>query len=235
MHTAALLLVGPNTLTRVGLERLLSDSPFTVVNVISDAALVRGEFDARAVPVPDIVLLECRDDVSGVLAALDRLRALYPDAPVVVLSNMVRLSILSACFAGGATGFLTTDISRAALLGSLQLAALGERVFPTELAGLLADGLVERRQLRPPEMNTGGLSDREIETVQCLLRGESNKLIAIRLRISEATIKVHMKSVMRKINVSNRTQAAIWAHSHGFLPWRDAVLAEGGDGRIGLR
>jgi two-component system nitrate/nitrite response regulator NarL len=70
--------------------------------------------------------------------------------------------------------------------------------------------------------------------VQCLLRGESNKLIAKRFSITEATIKVHIKSVLRKIKASNRTQAAIWAHSHGYLPALDSALLIDGKGRFDL-
>ena len=106
----------------------------------------------------------------------------------------------------------------------MQLAELGETVFPTYLAGILIDEDLERKALRLPADNDCGLSDREIETLQSLLHGESNKLIARRLRITEATIKVHMKSVMRTIKVSNRTQAAIWAYTHGYVSARDATM-----------
>jgi two-component system nitrate/nitrite response regulator NarL len=70
----------------------------------------------------------------------------------------------------------------------------------------------------PPRRKLEGhkLSEREIEILQCLVEGNSNKVIANRLRITEATVKVHLKSILRKIDVSNRTQAAIWALNQGF-------------------
>ena len=144
------------------------------------------------------------------------------------------MTTLAACLSAGAAGYLTTDISRDALLRSLQLAALGEKVFPTDLAGLLVNGSRGPRRPLVRSEKVCGLSDREIETLQCLIRGISNKVIAKRLNITEATIKVHIKSVMRKIKASNRTQAAIWAVRQGFLPAHDVGPLGEGDGRFGL-
>jgi two-component system nitrate/nitrite response regulator NarL len=218
MHTATLLLVGSNKLSRACLKRLFTESPFTVIGEVSDIAMAEpGSF-----PDPDIVLVDIAGDSRTFLNALKRLGEMYPDTPVVVLNDKVCMATLAACLAAGVSGFLNKDISPDALLRSLQLVVLGETVFPTSLATLLVNNVRERKPQRAPAANPCGLSDREFETVQCLLRGESNKLIARRLSITEATIKVHMKSVMRKIKAGNRTQAAIWAHSHGCLPTHDA-------------
>lgn len=232
MRTSTVLLVGPNRLSRAGFKSLFKDSPFTVIGEASDPArLVKID---PAAPDPDIALLECPGGGTAVLDALQHLATVHPDTPVVVLDDEVCIATLAACLAAGAGGFLTKDISPAALLRSLQLVVLGETVFPTDLAALLASGMQERRPRRAPLDNDCGLSDREVETVQCLLRGESNKLIAKRFSITEATIKVHIKSVLRKIKASNRTQAAIWAHSHGYLPALDSGLLIDGKGRFDL-
>jgi two-component system nitrate/nitrite response regulator NarL len=234
MHTATLLLVGRNTLSRNGLRSLFADSPFTVAGEVSDTALIKPTFDPGAMPEPDIALAEVPGEPAAVIETLERLEAIYPDLPVVVLCDKVSMTMLCACLAAGASGVLTTSISRDALLRSLQLAALGETVFPTYLAGLLVADSQGRPPARPAPSDACGLSEREIETMQCLIRGESNKLIAMRLRITEATIKVHIKSVMRKIKASNRTQAAIWAYSHGYMPARDTAPAVGGVRRLSL-
>lgn len=226
MRMSTLLLVGPNKLSRICLKNLFTGSPFTVIGEVSDIDM----FDPGAMPDPDVALVEAADDSKDILSVLERLDKIYPVTPVVVLGDKVCMATLSACLAAGASGFLTKDISPDALLRSLQLAILGETVFPADLAGLLAGGFWERKPLRMPVGNACGLSDREMETVQCLMRGESNKLIAKRLNITEATIKVHMKSVLRKVKASNRTQVAIWAHSHFRPPARDAV--SGNDGEV---
>jgi two-component system nitrate/nitrite response regulator NarL len=231
MRSATLLLIGQTTLRRVGLNSLLKNSPFLVVGEVLGVATI----NAQVAPDPDISLLECRGNLSDTRNELRSLAAIYPSTPTVVLSETVNLQAVRSCFEAGASGFLTTDISRDVLLHSLQLAALGEMVFPTELASLLVrDGPTP--QWHGHQANKfGELSNREIETMQCLLRGESNKSIANRLHITEATIKIHMKSVMRKINVTNRTQAAIWAHSRGLLPALDAAETLNGNGRSGRR
>jgi two-component system, NarL family, nitrate/nitrite response regulator NarL len=115
------------------------------------------------------------------------------------------------------SGVLTYDLSLTAFVRSLRLICLGERVFPRDLA-------MERRPqgLSSPEPQSDGvrLSPREKEILSHLLAGHSNKLIARELGITEATVKVHLKSVLRKIRVENRTQAAIWALAN--LPELDA-------------
>ena len=225
MHNSTVLLVGPNKLSRAGLRRLFDGSPFTVIGEMSDVATldVAADHDGVSDPeiAPDVALVEMPDDSDTVLDVLERLEKIYPDTPAVVLNDTVCMATLAACLGAGAGGFLTKDITREALLRSLELVVLGETVFPTHLASLLAQGIGERQPASGD--NDCGLSDREVEIVQCLLRGESNKLIANRLSITEATIKVHIKSVLRKIKATNRTQAAIWAHSHGYLPAGDAA------------
>jgi two-component system, NarL family, nitrate/nitrite response regulator NarL len=105
------------------------------------------------------------------------------------------------------SGIVTYDLPAGALVRSLLLIASGERVFPHDLAlGRKSAALsFEDRS------NDARLSPREKEILSHLVAGQSNKLIARHLEIAEATVKVHLKSVQRKIRVENRTQAAIWA------------------------
>ncbi|MHA1570895.1 MAG: helix-turn-helix domain-containing protein, partial [Alphaproteobacteria bacterium] len=81
---------------------------------------------------------------------------------------------------------------------------LGEKVFPTHLAALLVNGMASTAPTRISTTNAHGLSEREVQILQCLVQGDSNKMIANRLNITEATVKVHMKSLLRKIDASNR-------------------------------
>lgn len=104
------------------------------------------------------------------------------------------------------SGVLTYDLSVPAFVRSLLLICSGERVFPHDLA-------LGRKLAAPSEhrSDVAHLSPREKEILSCLVAGHSNKVIARHLDITEATVKVHLKSVLRKIRVENRTQAAIWA------------------------
>jgi two-component system nitrate/nitrite response regulator NarL len=113
--------------------------------------------------------------------------------------------------AAGADGFLAKTVSPEALVQSLQLVMMGEKVYPTNLASLLAEAGAP-----VPQDSLRGLSAREQEILHLLVTGASNKAIAIRLGITEATVKVHLKTVLRKVDVGNRTQAAVWALNNGF-------------------
>ena len=130
----------------------------------------------------------------------------------MVLASDLTVEALREAMNAGADGFLMKEVSPEALLQSLELVMLGEKVYPTNLASMLLD-----LTSAPTPLNSiRGLSSREREILQLLVTGASNKLIAIRLGIAEATVKVHLKALLRKIDVNNRTQAAIWAMNNGF-------------------
>ena len=229
IRSAAVLLVGPNKLSRASLRSLFDGSSFTVVGEAADIVAPSDAPNRDALSAliagPDVVLVDTSDETAEILDVLARVEAAYPGTPAVVLHDTVCLATLIACFGAGAGGFLTRDITRDALLNFLELAVLGERVFPTQLAAMLSHGVTQHRR---PTLRTNAfdLSAREVEILQCLLRGESNKVIAYRLHLAEATVKVHMKSVLRKIKVTNRTQAAIWAHGRGYVAPADALLRD---------
>jgi two-component system nitrate/nitrite response regulator NarL len=146
--------------------------------------------------------------------ALRRLRRLLVDAKIIVLTSELCTRRLANALEAGADGYLMKDLSSEALTQSLRLAMMGEKVFPTHLAALLINGRVNAPTIEMP-VSRKGLSQREVQILRCLLSGDSNKMIANQLNITEATVKVHLKSLLRKINASNRTQAAIWALNNG--------------------
>ncbi|WP_286192094.1 response regulator transcription factor [Roseomonas genomospecies 6] len=143
-----------------------------------------------------------------------RRRTNHPGIRVVILTTDLCTRRLSGALGAGAHGYLMKDIACEALMQSLKLVMMGEKVFPTHLAELLINGRSEELATEVPARRKG-LSQREIQILRCLLNGNSNKMIANHLHITEATVKVHLKSLLRKINASNRTQAAIWALNNG--------------------
>lgn len=149
-------------------------------------------------------------------------RARQRDAKIIVIVSQLRLEIFCRAMQAGADGFLTDDISGAALVQSLELAAAGEKVLP----GLLGD-FIARQGIHPlfrDEAPDSGLSPRESDILKRLAHGQSNKVIANALGIAESTVKGCVKVILRKIAVQNRTQAAVWALSEGFLLSDDAVV-----------
>jgi len=200
------ILIEPNRLFRQGLKHLLADTCFEVgaeFNTV-ELALEAGATGA----VPDLVISgqPVKDE-----ADLRVLREVFPTARIVVLADDLSVDVLRAAMGGGADGFLIKSVSPEALIQSLQLVMLGEKVFPTNLAAMLLD----MTAVSPPH-SIRGLSPREQEILQALVTGASNKMIANKLGIMEATVKVHLKTLLRKIDVNNRTQAAIWAMNNGF-------------------
>ena len=206
-------LVGRNRLFREGLKSLLSGSQFEVVGEADDVAHVEAALDGRT---PDVIILDSSADLVHAADDLTHLRGIAPETKVVVLTETLCAQTLAACLGAGAHGYLIKDISMDALLQSLRLVMLGEKVFPTHLAALLVNGMASAAP--PVKAASHGLSERESQVLQYLVRGDSNKMIANHLNITEATIKVHMKSLLRKINATNRTQAAIWALNNGLGP-----------------
>jgi two-component system nitrate/nitrite response regulator NarL len=206
MTSSCTILIEPNHLFRQGLKHLLADTRFEVgaeFNTV-DLALAAG----GTAGTPDLVISgqPVKDE-----ADLRAIREVFPTTKIVVLAADLSVDVLRAAMGGGADGFLIKTVSPEALIQSLQLIMLGEKVFPTNLASML----LNMNAISPPH-SICGLSPREQEILQALVTGASNKMIANRLGITEATVKVHLKTLLRKIDVNNRTQAAIWAMNNGF-------------------
>lgn len=215
MTTTKTVLVGRNKLFRQGLKSLLADSQFEVVAEMDELAELRHTGETMR---PDLVVVDFTDESERASESIADLKSGQPEVRIAVLAEVLDSGALSACLAAGAGGFLIKDISVDGLLQSLRLMMLGETVFPTNLAPLLVNGMTRVEPMRNVSIGSYGLSEREGQIIRCLAQGDSNKQIANRLGITEATVKVHMKSLMRKIRASNRTQAAIWALHNGLGP-----------------
>lgn len=180
----------------------------------------------------DLILLRVQREIRD-YSAISRLRELVPGTKIVLLADrQLSPETLLAAMSSGVDGALLSELSPAAFLQSLGLVALGEKVVPAQLAILLIDRNLSNR-LVPSEVRQIGLSERELEILVLLAGGCTNKAIAIELDLAEATVKVHVKSVLRKIHVSNRTQAAIWALGHG-LATHDATSGSPRDRAPGI-
>jgi two-component system nitrate/nitrite response regulator NarL len=133
-------------------------------------------------------------------------------AKIVVLADEAECQGLDCDQIAPLSGILTYGLSAGAFVRSLRLICSGERVFPRELARQSTFNTRSRKT--PPQGAADRLSSREREIIYHLAEGYSNKAIGRSLSIAEATVKVHLKNLLRKINLDNRTQAAIWALSN---------------------
>jgi len=205
-------LLGHNPISLDGLERILKEHGFEIAGSGNNIAALAARFGNNdlAKGRVHIVIIDGPSESLGA-ANLSEISAAFPDARVVVLSDTFDFAVMVDCFREGAVGYIV-KVSSDALVGSLRLIAMGEKVMPSNLAELLP---------KHPTVNTApgvaasieqaGLSARETEILTCLVSGLPNKVISRKLSISEATVKVHVKAILRKLGVQNRTQAAIWA------------------------
>jgi two-component system nitrate/nitrite response regulator NarL len=142
------------------------------------------------------------------------IRATCADLRIVVLADELCLTDMARLLNAGADGYLVNDLSAEAFSLSLQLVMKGEKALPSTLASVLArdSGGASNGAAITVQKH---LTEREKQILKCLLHAYSNKHIARALDISEGTVKVHLKSLMKKIAAGNRTQAALWARNNG--------------------
>ncbi len=223
MSTQTVLLIDANKLFREGLSRLLLDVPFRVTAEYASVEEAVADPSIQA----DLVLVDPGED-AGAASRIGALRRQRPEAPLVILTGGLDARRLTQALEAGVSGYLMKDMSADALAQSLRLVMMGEKVFPTHLAELLVSGQMQPQPASEITALRKGLSQRETQILRCLIDGDSNKIIASSLGITEATVKVHLKSLLRKINAVNRTQAAIWAMNNG-IGQADAAPAANSD------
>ena len=136
-----------------------------------------------------------------------------PEVKILTLASDYQAEELFRLFEIGVSGALLDDVSKTTIELALRLISEGEKIYPSNLANVMMERFQYMSSIAMSDSTFENieLSQREQQILGCLASGDSNKRIAIRLNISEATVKVHVKSILRKIKVDNRTQAAIWA------------------------
>jgi len=210
VESTVIWLIDGHPLLRSGLRSQLEGKGF---HVAAEAATVDEiAHNGTNGPVPNIILLDFLQGADAVSA----LKTAQPQARTVVFAESAELAHLADMFSAGADGYLLKSITASALIESLRLVALGEKVFPSMLTDFL--GAMRANQSGTSERVRVGdvaLSQRELDIIRHLSDGNSNKAIAKELAITEATVKVHLKTVLRKLGATNRTQVAIWAVQHG--------------------
>jgi two-component system nitrate/nitrite response regulator NarL len=204
------LLVSKNILLRQGLKHVLNADTLSVVGEEASplAALTFLQSGSRHV---HLIVYDLEGSSGQDLANFKSIVEAYPQIIVVVLTAKASTPEFEKAIDLGARSFLPVTISAEALNLVLQLLLLGENLFaaPGEVSGHLRSP--PRERAGEIDNLRGRLSPREDDILKLLETGEPNKVIARRLNIAEATVKVHVKSLLRKIDVGNRTQAAIWA------------------------
>jgi two-component system nitrate/nitrite response regulator NarL len=206
MHVSIL---GKSEIIREGLRRILIEHGF----VVDSAEISCADFGEL---MCDVIIVDAHDIEEGIQSCLE-LHARFPECRIVLMMDQYRIVDVARAFTTGAVdGYLIKAISCAPLACALRLIGMGEKVLPSEVAVSLAH-LIPRVTWSGQKTGISSLplSNREVDILGCLVDGDPNKVISQRLRIADATVKVHIKAILRKLNVQNRTQAAMWAASRG--------------------
>lgn len=209
------LVLDPDGLLRAAIVSLLGSLGFgQVVEVANIVDLARYQQNESA---PKLLLVRLSREDETASAIIAQAATLFPETKIVFLAHDLDMETMISCFAAGAFGYLLDNISREALGASLALVNDGGKVFPAELAAWLPNLTSRSTNFAniPANLNLPELSERETDILRCLALGKSNKGIAQSLNIAEATVKLHVKRVLRKVHASNRTQAALWAAARG--------------------
>ena len=207
-----ILLIDDHTLFRMGLEELLERRGIEVAASVGD-----GHEGCRLAAElnPDVILLDLRmPDMDG-LAVLHRLRTMGLTIPVVMLTTSSEERDLVQSLRSGAKGYLLKDMEPDALLSSLREILSGKTVVASDMTAVLAKVVQGETSAVRSQPGFGELTPREAEILCHLAEGQSNKVIARELGISDGTVKLHVKSILRKLRVHSRVEAAVLAVEQG--------------------
>jgi len=205
-------LIDDHTLFRLGLKNLLERSG---IDVVSAASTGQEGLDMVHDTKPDVILLDMRmPDMDG-LEALKKLRDAGVTAPISMLTTSAEERDLVDSLRNGAQGYLLKDMDPEDLVAALHNIVKGETVVAPQLAGTLARVLQGKSALPEKKTPLSTLTPREREIIEHLAFGQSNKVIARELGITDGTVKLHVKAILRKLEVSSRVEAAVIAVEQG--------------------
>lgn len=207
-EAATILLIDDHPMLRTGVKQLISMAPD--ITVVGEAG--NGETGVKLAEEldPDLILLDLNMPGINGLETLDRLREKALSGRIVVFSVSNHEEDVVNALKRGADGYLLKDMEPEELLSALQQAAAGEMVLTETLTPVLAASLRANRSAS--ERDIGQLTPRERDILKLIAQGLPNKMIARRLEITESTVKVHVKHLLKKMKLKSRVEAAVWVH-----------------------
>jgi two-component system nitrate/nitrite response regulator NarL len=225
----AAILVGKSIFLREGLAKILRSAKFRILTSVScaDDLLTNRGPSQRSL----FLIVHTGDDFDAAVEQIELLSDRHPRGRIAIVTDHYRFDELVSAFRAGADGYFVDVMACDVFIKSIELVMMGETILPPEFLASVLDSEddhigepVRRDNENSQEVRITAektiapqLSPREKSILRCLIEGDSNKCIARKTDIAEATVKVHIKAILRKIKVNNRTQAAIWARNNGSL------------------
>lgn len=223
----ATTIIGKSSLLREGISKILHSANFRIVASVSSADDLPDRVQADA---PLFLIVHTGDDFDFAAGQIEVFRNRYPDARIAIVADRYRPDELVSAFRAGANGCFVDVMTSDVFIRSLELVMMGETVLPPAFLSYVfgsqepqlrhdAPSETDKKTILVAEIDDPApqLSPRERLILGRLIEGASNKSIARKMDIAEATVKVHVKAILRKIRVHNRTQAAIWGMNNGCL------------------
>lgn len=215
--TIRVLIIHRNCLFREGLAFVLAQQPtIAVVGSVAEASAVLGELEKLR---PDVIILDLYLPGREGVEEAQRIRAVFPDAKIVIIGLDNAQSDVLACIEAGGAGCLPQEASVEDLLNNIQAVAAGEALCSPKVAGLLFSRIREAGRERDLRQVSGlpEITRREHEIVRLIAEGLSNKEIAVRLQIEVQTVKNHVHNILDKLHLDDRRAAARYARERGLL------------------
>lgn len=201
------MVIDDQAVVRQGFVSLINTVPD--MEVIAEGINGQQALDLYNQHTPDITLIDLRMPVMGGVEAISAIRRNFPDARLIVLTTYDGDEDIYRSLQAGARGYLLKDVFFEELETAIRTVHAGSRHIPAAIAMRLAE-----------RMSTSDLTSREMEVLELIVRGQSNKEIGASLSISEATVKSHINNILSKLGVTDRTQAVTTALQRGLVHLR---------------
>ena len=216
MKPIRLIVVDDHELVREGIRHFLDSKDD--LDVLAEGASGREAIDLVAEHQPDIVLMDLQmNDLDGV-EATQQIKENYPEVKVVILTSYHDDEFIFPALRAGALSYILKDLNPEDLVEAVRAAARGEAVLNPQVAARVLRESYGPKDLLPNVFTE--LTKRELEILKLIADGKNNAVIAQELDITEGTVKGHVTNILSKLNVSDRTQAAVFA-------WREGVVKRG--------
>jgi NarL family two-component system response regulator LiaR len=203
------MIVDDHAVVREGLKTYLD--ALGEFEIVGEAATGAEALTAAAAARPQVILMDLVMPVMDGIEATRRLHETLPECRVIVLTSFTDDDKLFPALRAGAVAYLLKDVGPAELAETIRTAARGETRLNPDVTQRLVAGLAGGAEKRPEDL----LTEREMDVLRCLARGRSNKEIGADLFISEKTVKTHVGSILDKLGLADRTQAALYAVKRG--------------------
>lgn len=229
-------IIEKNDLIREGVKSFINGRHYKIAGEFKNIENLTHDMSAQG---PQLIIIginirvlsayNAQEEITKFKEQLARIRESFLDSILILLISQEALYHIPDLYSWDVDGYICRDVTKEGFLNYLNLAMLGERIIPAPLTNGQINGAAHIHNGKDPSSPPNNHSDpifsvRENEILRYVARGNPNKRIASELNITESTVKVHLKTILRKLGVSNRTQAALWAMKNGFNGAAESLL-----------